>query len=259
MGEITGLTAARMLAIEAASIVDGEVNVSGHLILTKHDSTPIDAGKVVGDQGPQGIQGVQGIQGEQGIQGIQGIQGETGPTGSVIAFAGSSAPSGWLMCDGSSLLREDYLDLFAIIGTTYGSVDGTHFTLPNLKGKVPVGLDSSQTEFDTLGETGGAKTHTLTSAEMPAHTHTGPSHTHGMNHNHILDFSGPGTSSSNIARGTTGDPIATNGGPVSGPKLSGADKTSTDAAGTGATGSTGTGGAHNNLQPYIVLNYIIKT
>jgi microcystin-dependent protein len=79
-------------------------------------------------------------------------------------FAGSTAPTGWLLCDGTAVSRTTYSDLFAITSTTYGVGDGsTTFNLPNLKGRVPVGLDTSQTEFDVLGETGGAKTHTLTS------------------------------------------------------------------------------------------------
>ena len=63
-----------------------------------------------------------------------------------------------MICDGRAVSRSDYSELFAVIGTTYGSGDGsTTFNLPNLKGRVPVGKDSSQTEFDTIGETGGSK------------------------------------------------------------------------------------------------------
>ena len=144
------------------------------------------------------------------------------PTGSVNAYAGSSAPNGWLLCDGSSLLRASYTALFAIIGTTYGSADGTHFTLPNLKGKVVVGYNASETEFDVLGETGGEKTHTLLTAEMPAHSH-----------NAVTD-----------SGSTTGLTLSSAGGATYGQR---------------ATNSIGSGTAHNNLQPYITLNYIIKT
>lgn len=83
------------------------------------------------------------------------------PVGSVNTFAGSSAPSGWLLCDGQLVSRTTYASLFTVIGTTYGAGDGsTTFALPNLKGRVVVGYDSSETEFDTLGETGGSKTNT---------------------------------------------------------------------------------------------------
>lgn len=108
----------------------------------------------------------------------------------------------------------------------YGLGDGsTTFNVPSLKGVVPVGRDSAQTEFNAVGETGGAKTHTLDTTEMPAHTHT-------------INYNGVG--------GTGGTAIASGSG-------------SGTVSGNYASGSTGGGGAHNNLQPYIALNYIIKT
>jgi microcystin-dependent protein len=141
------------------------------------------------------------------------------PTGVATLYYGSTVPTGYLLCDGSAVSRTTYSTLFSVIGTTYGAGDGsTTFNIPDLRGRVPVGKDSSQTEFDTLGETGGAKTHQLTIAEMPAHTHTGG-----------------GTSV----------------------KLGAVSAFIMD--GSGNTGSTGGDGAHNNLQPYQVTNYIIKT
>ena len=84
--------------------------------------------------------------------------GDTFPIGAITSYAGSVAPTNWLICDGRAISRVTYSDLFNAIGTTYGSGDGnTTFNLPNLKGRVITGLDSSQTEFDTLGETGGNK------------------------------------------------------------------------------------------------------
>lgn len=149
-------------------------------------------------------------------------------SGDIIWTGASSARAGFLLCDGSAVSRTTYADLFAVIGTTYGAGDGsTTFNVPNLKGRVPVGRDSGQTEFDTLGETGGAKTHTLLTAEMPAHTHTQT----GLTVSALLGY------------GQT-SPILGN---------------ATNAAGGAVTGSTGGGGAHNNLQPYLVLNGVIKT
>ena len=82
------------------------------------------------------------------------------PTGAVLPYAGSSAPTGFLLCDGSAVSRTTYANLFAVIGTTYGAGDGsTTFNLPNFKGRVGVGFDANQTEFNALGKTGGAKTH----------------------------------------------------------------------------------------------------
>ena len=157
---------------------------------------------------------------------------DTVPAGVVDMFAGSTAPSGYLLCDGSAVSRSTYSKLFTAIGTTYGSGDGsTTFNLPNLKGKVAVGLNSADTSFDTLGETGGEKTHTLTVAEMPSHTHN-------------IRYAG----------GAKG--ISLNGGG----NWYGLSWNSTGASTDELQPlNTGGGGSHNNLQPYIVLNYIIKT
>lgn len=152
--------------------------------------------------------------------------GQLADAGDVKLTARATAPDGWLLCQGQSLLRAEYPTLFAAIGTMYGSVDGTHFTLPNLKGRAPVGLDAAQAEFDTLGETGGEKTHVLTTEQMPSHSHGLPTEMW----------------------------------------RSGIQYTAANAGGhnftvlvSGSTNSTGGGLAHNNLQPYIVLNYVIKT
>lgn len=158
------------------------------------------------------------------------------PTGSVIAFAGASAPSDWLFCFGQNVSRTTYAALFAVLGTTYGAGDGsTTFTLPDLRGRVVAGQDdmggvsanrlTGQTggvDGDVLGATGGSETHTLTIAQMPSHSHT------------ITGNATTGGSSFvSVTAGTTSLSPSTN--------------------------STGGGGAHNNVQPTIVLNYIIKT
>lgn len=148
--------------------------------------------------------------------------------GLVNAFAGTTAPGGWLLCDGAEVSRTTYSALFTVIGTAYGAGNGTStFNLPNLKGRVPVGRDAAQTEFDVLGETGGAKAHTLTVAEIPSHVHD----------QYVTAATGGGTG---IRKDYVGDGTS-------------------QAYPQGiTTGGTGGGGAHNNLQPYVVTNYIIK-
>ena len=181
------------------------------------------------------------------------------PAGTIVQWPGATAPANWLICDGSAVSRTAYASLFSAIGVQYGSGDGTTtFNLPNLKGRVAVGLDSSQGEFNTLGETGGAKTHTLTSAEMPSHTHTfsGTTSTDGA-HTH--------TSSSGYPFVTdlgAGNALPTASGNNYGFRNNGANTASAGAhthTYSGTTSSVGSDSAHNNLQPYIVLNYIIKT
>lgn len=327
MATVTGLTAARMLEIEAQSVVSGAVLLD-RLILTRHDGTTIDAGNVKGDKGDDAAPGsvepvpnttpirtddsrvktadpeepndavskahldslITGIELAGGVNldtittagtytqtltaeaasgtnypaGIAGVlevsatntanmvwqtytpygvnatvvykraryngvwtdwlKFNADPPGQITMFAAATVPSGWLLCNGAAVSRTTYKDLFDTIGTTYGVGDNsTTFNVPNLKGRVPVGLDSAQTEFNTMAKLGGAKTHTLTTAEMPAHTHTTKIRTNVLY--------GPGAGSSNYG---------------------------VDASGTDPTSSTGGGGAHNNLQPYIVMNYIIK-
>lgn len=81
------------------------------------------------------------------------------PAGTIVQWPTDVAPANWLLCDGSAVSRSQYQSLFAVIGTQYGNGDGsTTFNLPNFKGRVAVGKDSAQAEFNVLGETGGSKT-----------------------------------------------------------------------------------------------------
>lgn len=178
------------------------------------------------------------------------------PAGAIMQYAAATAPAGWLLCRGQTVPRAQYQSLFNAIGTTYGAGDGTStFALPDLQGRVPVGLNSSETEFNALNKRGGAKTHTLTVAQMPSHNHTQSSHTHTIH----------GGNSGTNARMRSGraEPGGGNSSmgawhPWFGTGWNAIDNVKTSSV-TPSIANRGGGGAHNNIQPYITLNYIIFT
>ena len=161
---------------------------------------------------------------------------DTLPIGFIGLSPSESIPYGWLLCDGSEVSRTSYADLFKVIGVTYGAGNGsTTFNLPNLKGKIPVGLDSSDNDFKSIGATGGEKTHTLTIEEMPSHGHE------LFSNSAVREESGNGfwnmpSAYEGVNYGQRVDIYKYNTG----------------------TNNTGGGQAHNIMQPYIVQNYIIK-
>ena len=116
------------------------------------------------------------------------------PIGQVVAFAGATLPDGWLWCDGSAVSRTTYSALYAALGTTWGSGDGsTTFNLPNVEDRVILGAGN----LYALAATGGAASVNLahshshthsTPAHAHSHTHTGPSHTHTISHSHATDI-----------------------------------------------------------------------
>lgn len=161
------------------------------------------------------------------------------PVGSVLDFAGTSAPTGWLLCYGQALNASSspqYQDLFDVIGNTFGGTNNTDFVVPDLRGRVVAGQDdmggssanrltgaSGGVNGDTFGAAGGLETHTLQTTEIPSHSHNVPANTQAV------------------------------GGAVS------VAASNNQAAGGNVTSTnTGGGGAHNNVQPTIILNKIIK-
>jgi len=153
--------------------------------------------------------------------------------GEIILWSGASAPSDTrlLLCDGSSLDSADYPDLYTLIGLTYGGTGPSDFFLPDLRGRVAIGQSGSH----SLGDAAGTETVTLTTAEMPSHTHTDSGHSHS-------------TGNSILIATATPPPLD-----VLGPNPIPASTGSASAN----IQNTGGGGAHNNMQPYLTLNYYI--
>lgn len=157
-------------------------------------------------------------------------------TGAIKLYGGLTAPTGYLLCDGTAVDRTTYSALFNVISTSFGAGNNTTtFNLPDLRGRFPLGLDNmggvtagritsaslNGNNATLLGGAGGAQTHTLTVPEIPAHTHS---------------YNAGG--------------IANSGQTVNGASSAPTAQTS---------GSTGGGGAHNNMPPWLALSYIIKT
>lgn len=94
------------------------------------------------------------------------------PVGTIMPYVGNTAPTGWLPCTGGEYSSTTYPKLSALCGTKFGTASAGNFRVPDLKGRVMAGLDTSQSEFDTIGKTGGAKTVTLTTSNMPVHNHS---------------------------------------------------------------------------------------
>lgn len=171
---------------------------------------------------------------------VEGEGGDTLPIGAMLPYGNTTPPENWLICDGSEVSRTTYAELFNVIGTSYGSGDGTTtFNLPDKRGRVSVGRNSSDTSFDVLGEKGGAKTVTLTVDQMPKHNHN------------INDEFGQGLVAMRNANG------AGDGWDVYVGNSSTNWKYRRVSTITGLS-ETGGGAAHDNLQPYEVDCWIIK-
>lgn len=152
------------------------------------------------------------------------------PLGVVLPYSDDATPANtdWLLAQGQAVSRATYADYFTLVGTTYGVGDGaTTFNLPNLKGRIPVGLDATVTAFDTLAETNGSKDAVVVT------------HAHDTNvYKSVIEAAGFGLTIS----GSEGFE----------------DRVQVSAITGDNTDSTGVSGTDKNLQPYIVLNYIVK-
>ena len=180
------------------------------------------------------------------------------PLGAILPYTALAAPnSNFVLCYGQAISRTTYASLYALLGTAYGVGDGsTTFNIPDLRGRVVAGYDSmggssanrltgvsGGVDGDGLGNTGGSETHTLTEAQLAAHTHTAvvtdPGHTHTYNEAQYT------LSSTNNATSVA----TSNSSTASGSSTTGI---------TVANSSTGSGTAHNNVQPTIILPYIMR-
>jgi microcystin-dependent protein len=192
------------------------------------------------------------------------------PTGAMLEYAGSAAPTGWLLCNGAAISRTVYATLFAVLGTAYGAGDGsTTFNLPDRRGKFGVGVDGTYTRGSTGGSTttssAGSHSHTgatgsttLTEAQIPSHTHTGTTSSVG-DHQHGY-FAPTGTLGGGIAGSAGGYNITGNATTGAGAH-SHTFTTNATGGGTGHNHTISSDGAHTHTvtPPYLASNFIIKT
>ena len=216
------------------------------------------------------------------------------PAGLITAYGGTSAPDGWLLCDGADLTADTFPALFAAIGYTYGG-SGATFKAPNLTGRAPFGVHAGSVEFPALGTTGGVKARTLNVSDLPAHTH-GMDHTHEHSHFHSMAHTHSGATSSvgnhSHTGGTTEGFIQSGTGPAPAGELLGLGPTAPagahahtfttgepSATNTGTpnwpwvgpplvqgqiedtmpyTDPTGSGVAVPILNPYLTVTYLVK-
>ncbi len=160
------------------------------------------------------------------------------PVGCIMMHGAATAPTGWLLCNGANYAVSAYPALYAVITTTYGGTPDVDFNVPQLQNRFPIGAGGSY----AIGTTGGSATKTLTTDEMPAHSHsiTDPGHTHNYDK----------TGSHQIENGS---------GDVSADDTYTATATSSQYTGITGTNSAGSGNSFSILNPYIAITYIIKT
>jgi microcystin-dependent protein len=154
--------------------------------------------------------------------------------GTIIPYAGIALPANALPCDGASYLRTDYPELFAILGVLWGSADSTHFSVPDLRGRTLVDSGTGPgLSTRTITDQGGEETHVLTVGELASHAHTDAGHAH-----------------------TYGGTLLTS--TVVPPPLDGASPNPIPAStgvGTANIQNTGSDDPHQNMQPFVVINY----
>ena len=180
--------------------------------------------------------------------------------GQIMMFGGNFAPRGWALCSGQLLSISQNTALFSILGTTYGGDGRTTFALPDLRGRAPVSAGRGPGLSDRrLGQRSGQETVTLNQLEIPSHTHLAQAET-----TTVMSVSSAGATSAAPVAGNSLAAVSSERGKVTNAKIYNAEAPDTVlSTGTVATGTTVTnqlsGGsrAHDNMQPYLAVNYII--
>jgi microcystin-dependent protein len=158
--------------------------------------------------------------------------------GEIRLFAGNFAPVGWALCNGALMSIAENTVLFQLIGTTYGGDGQTTFALPDLRGRAPMHLGTGPgLSPRVIGQSGGAETVTLTVAQLPAHTHTAAADAHAA------------TSPDPAGRAWAASNDYAQFGPVAGAPAN---------LHAGAVGSSGGGQPHDNMLPFVTINFIIS-
>jgi microcystin-dependent protein len=160
--------------------------------------------------------------------------------GEIKMFAGVTPPANWKLCDGTVYLNTDIPLLAPVLNNQFGGVAGTSNAVPDLRSRFPIGYQAGGTL--PIGTMGGEATHVLTTAELPAHSHTitDPGHTH-----EIVDNMAPGSVFDSAGSGALLHQDIT-------------QVTESSVTGITVNNSTGGDGAHNNLPPFCAINFIIK-
>ena len=177
------------------------------------------------------------------------------PTGTVSMYAGITAPAGYLLCDGGLVSRSIYPDLYSVVGNMYGANDGvSNFMLPDFRGRVPIGTGTGiGLTARSLAATVGAEAHVLGTAEIPPHTHV-------YSDVYYSEVSSLGSGSHAISvpgQQGSGHTDADNSGRAI-YRVTQPEFTLTNTGFSTATSTTLSGTAHNNIQPSLAVNYIIK-
>lgn len=167
-----------------------------------------------------------------------------GYIGEIRLFAGNFAPRGWMFCDGTLYNISTYDVLYTILGTTYGGNGQTTFGVPDLRGRVAVGTgQGAGLQNITLGQAGGTETVTMTTSQMPMHTH-----------NAIATIAFPASSDAGDSASPSG---AILGGLQGAYSTQPADTNIAPATASGALSTVGSGVPFEILQPVLAANYII--